>query len=125
MGPLTAGPAVEAPSFIKPRVRSATSMPDSPSQRDPDPPPPSSPASPSSAQLAALLTDALKEADALRRELNQAKKRADDIERRYHALSALSDPKSPLADTSRIIHDFEQRALDAEAARDDSENRRR
>lgn len=100
-------------------------MPDSPSQRDPDPPPPSSPASLSSAQLAALLTDALKDAESLRRELAQAKKRADDIERRYHALSSLSDPKSPLADTSRIIHDFEQRAIEAEAARDDSDTRRR
>ncbi|KAF8677863.1 hypothetical protein AX14_004768 [Amanita brunnescens Koide BX004] len=100
-------------------------MPESPSQRDPDPPPPSDPPSHSSAQLAALLADALKDAEILRRELAAAKKRADDLDRRYHALVAISDPKSPHADTARIIHDFEQRALDAEAARDDSESRRR
>lgn len=100
-------------------------MPESPSQRDPDPPPPHDPPSHSSAQLAALLADALKDADTLRRELQAAKKRAEDLERRYHALAALSDPKSPHADTARIIHDFEQRAVDAEAARDDSESRRR
>ena len=104
---------------------SATSMPESPSQRDPDPPPPHDPPSHSSAQLAALLAEALKDADSLRRELSAVKKRAEDLERRYHALAALSDPKSPQADTARIIHDFEQRAVDAEAARDDSESRKR
>ena len=103
-------------------------MPDSPRLDDAPASPAPSPASlahSSNAQLAALLADALRDAESLRRELAATKKRADDIERRYHALSSLSDPKSSLADTSRVIQDFEQRALDAEAARDDSDARRR
>ncbi|KAF8622427.1 hypothetical protein AX15_007011 [Amanita polypyramis BW_CC] len=108
-------------------------MPDSPLNDDhipasPLPAPAPSPASlahSSNAQLAALLADALKETESLRRELALTKKRADDVERRYHALSSISDSKGPLADASRAIQEFEQRALDAEAARDDSDSRRR
>ncbi|KAK2465841.1 hypothetical protein APHAL10511_001482 [Amanita phalloides] len=99
-------------------------MPDSPSQDFHDPPPPI-PHSHSAAQLATLLADALKDADALRRELAVTKKRADDIEHRFAALSSLADSKLPQADSARIIQEFDQRAIDAEAARDESESRRR
>ncbi|KAF8638774.1 hypothetical protein AX17_001969 [Amanita inopinata Kibby_2008] len=114
-------------------------MPDSPHIDSPSNPPtldakspplnplpsPSSLAQSSNSQLAALLTDAFKEIESLRRELAAVKKRAEDAERRYHALSSVSDPKSAQADTARVIQEFEQRALDAEVARDEAESRKR
>ncbi|KAM6489355.1 hypothetical protein JOM56_015256 [Amanita muscaria] len=86
---------------------------------------PSPVAQSSNAQLASLLAAALNDVETLRRELVATKKRAEDAERRCHAFSSVSDPKSTQADTARIIQDFDQRALEAEAARDDSDSRRR
>ncbi|PFH47116.1 hypothetical protein AMATHDRAFT_68400, partial [Amanita thiersii Skay4041] len=88
-------------------------------------PSPTSLSQSSNSQLASLLTDAFKEVESLRRELAAVRKRADDAERKYRALSSVSDPKATQADTARVIQEFEVRALEAEAARDDADSRRR
>ena len=102
---------------------------DPPDVLDSPHPLPSSPPT-SNTQLAALLQDAFREVDALRRDLAIAKKRAEKAERLIQSLT--SDPSSspPNQDQhqktfKRVIDDYEDRLAQAEIARDEAEARRR
>jgi len=109
----------------------------SPSLDSPPPPPPPPP--PPSA-LAALLAESYQEVESLRRELALVRKRADKAECLASSLQALHSATSPTAATSspppngtatfpesatRILMDFEDRAVRAESARDEAEARKR
>jgi hypothetical protein len=90
---------------------------------------PSSPPT-SNSRLAALLQDAFREVDALRRDLAIAKKRAEKAERLIQTLT--SDPSASPPNqhqrqntVKRVIDDYEDRLTQAEMARDDAEARRR
>ena len=99
---------------------------------------PSSPPT-SNTQLAALLSEAFRDVDSLRRDLTVAKKRAEKAERLIQTLT--SDPTgSPSAHPNgnpqdqqqkhaqtvkRLIEDYEDRLAQAEMAREEAEARRR
>ena len=90
---------------------------------------PSSPPT-SNTQLAALLSDAFRDLDAVRRDLAIAKKRADKAERLIQTLT--SDPSSSPPNqeknaqtVKRLIDDYEDRLAQAETAREEAEARRR
>jgi hypothetical protein len=103
---------------------------DPPDVLDSPRPLPSSPPT-SNTQLAALLSEAFREIDALKRDLAIAKKRAERAERLVQTLN--SDPSSspPNQDQQhaqtlkRLIEDYEDRLAQAEMAREDAEARRR
>lgn len=98
---------------------------------------PSSPPT-SNTQLAALLSDAFRDIDALRRDLAVAKKRAEKAERLIQTLTADptatgSPPNGNPQDqqqkhaqsVKKVIDDYEDKLAQAEMARDDAEARRR
>jgi hypothetical protein len=101
-----------------------------------------SPTSATPSSLAALLAESYHEVESLRRELAATRKRADKAERLASSLQALQAAISPTSTTSespqngsattslpesatRILMDFEDRALRAEVARDEAEARKR
>jgi hypothetical protein len=96
--------------------------------------------------LAALLAESYQEVESLRRELAVVRKRAEKAERLASSLQALQSATTPTSATSestpngtatanpptpfpesatRILMDFEDRAVRAEVARDESEARKR
>lgn len=83
--------------------------------------------------LAALLADSYHELESLRRELAIVRKRAEKAERLSSSLQALSADSNPNQDSNppfpdsatRILMDFEDRAVRAELARDEAEARKR
>ena len=96
---------------------------------------PSSPPT-SNTQLAALLSDAFRDLDALRRDLAISKKRAEKAERLIQTLTAdptgsppngnPQDQQQKHAQTvKRLIEDYEDRLAQAEMAREEAETRRR
>lgn len=105
---------------------------DPPDLLDSPRPLPSSPPT-SNSQLAALLSDAFRDIDALRRDLAIAKKRAEKAERLIQTLT--SDPSaSPTTQdlqqkhaqtVKRLIDDYEERLGQAEMAREEADTRRR
>ena len=95
-----------------------------------------SPAPPSNAppsSLAALLAESYQEVESLRRELVQVKKRAEKAERLASSLQALqtvsnspNGTQTPFPESAtRILMEFEDRAVRAEVARDEAEARKR
>ncbi|KAG6902822.1 hypothetical protein C0995_011309 [Termitomyces sp. Mi166 len=93
--------------------------------------PPLSPPATTPAGLAKLLADAYADADALRRELAAARKRADNADRLVQSLQSLrqlpDSTKSPALSQDaavEILRKWEQRALAAEQARDDADVKR-
>ncbi|KAF8903661.1 hypothetical protein CPB84DRAFT_719918 [Gymnopilus junonius] len=100
----------------------------------------------SNASLAALLSEAYRDAESLRRELAQTRKRAEKLERIYQILHIADIPTSPPSTASAggvngdqaalqspkhtlqlkaVIDEYEDRLARAEAARDESEARKR
>lgn len=90
---------------------------------------------PQPSSLAALLTESYHDSENLRRELAQLRKRAEKAERLAASLQALHSESSPPNNSStstpfpesatRILMDFEDRAVRAEVARDEAEARKR
>lgn len=125
------------------------SPPPRPTDNRPSPPRPADIPSPqTNAHLAALLADSYRDADALRRDLGAAQKRAEKADRISEILAHAGDSSSPSSggagtplangDTppaltkgataeqlARVIARYEDRLADAERQRDDSETRRR
>ena len=108
---------------------------DPPEVLDSPRPLPSSPPT-SNTQLAALLSDAFRDLDTLRRDLAISKKRADKAERLIQTLTSdptgsppngnPQDQQQKHAQTvKRLIEDYEDRIAQAEIAREDAEARRR
>ena len=99
---------------------------DPPDALDSPHPLPSSPPT-SNTQLAALLSDAFRDLDALRRDLAIAKKRAEKAERLVQSLTSDPTASPPNGDQTvkRLIDDYEERIAQAEMAREDAEARRR
>ena len=105
---------------------------DPPDVLDSPRPLPSSPPT-SNTQLAALLSDAFRDLDALRRDLAIAKKRAEKAERLIQTLTSDPTASPPNQDhqqkhaqtVKKLIEDYEDRLAQAEMAREDAESRRR
>jgi len=109
---------------------------DPPEVLDSEPPHihPSSPPT-SNTQLAALLSDAFREADSLRRELSIVRKRAEKAERLVQALTPdptgspsahqNGNPQDQKQTVKMLIEDYEERLAQAEIAREEAETRRR
>ena len=91
---------------------------------------PSSPPT-SNSQLAAILSDAFRDIDSLKRDLALARKRAEKAERLIQTLTSDStaspsngNPQDH-AQIKRLIDDYEDRLAQAESAREEAEARRR
>ncbi|KAK7055706.1 hypothetical protein R3P38DRAFT_2848594 [Favolaschia claudopus] len=96
--------------------RERRSVPRAPAEIENSPGPSTAPSTTES-QLVALLTDARREADALRRELSDERKKTDTYHRQLQALSN----KSP----NQEVRVLEERLARAEAALEDAESRSR
>jgi hypothetical protein len=104
------------------------------------------PKSPTPSSLATLLAESYQEVESLRRELSVVRKRAEKAERLASSLQALqaaispttpsseptpngsanTNPPTPFPESAtRILMDFEDRAVRAEVARDEAEARKR
>ena len=105
---------------------------DPPDLLDSPRPLPSSPPT-SNTQLAALLSDAFRDIDALRRDLAIAKKRAEKAERLIQTLTSDPSASPPNQDqqqkhaqtVKRLIDDYEDRLAQVEMAREEADTRRR